>query len=46
MGKQSWLFAESKNSDLLKVEFEKKINKAKETIQQYESKLQLLKEVK
>lgn len=39
-------FAESKNSDLLKVEFEKKINKAKETIQQYESKLQLLKEVK
>ncbi len=39
-------FAHSKNADLLKAEFEKKIVKAKEEIIQLESKLKLLKEVK
>ncbi len=39
-------FAESKNRDLLKAEFDKKISKAKQEIQQYESKLKLLKEIK
>lgn len=39
-------FANSKNADLLKAEFEKKIEKAKEEIKQMESKLKLLREVK
>ncbi|MDY0014899.1 MAG: DUF349 domain-containing protein [Bacteroidales bacterium] len=39
-------FANSKNADLLKAEFEKKIDKAKEEIKELESKLKLLKEVK
>lgn len=39
-------FANSKNADLLKAEFEKKINKAKDEIVDIESKLKLLKNIK
>ncbi len=39
-------FASSKNADLLKAEFEKKIIKAKDEIQEIESKLKLLKDIK
>ena len=39
-------FASSKNADLLKAQFEKKIESAKDEIRQLEEKLKLLKEVK
>ena len=39
-------FASSKNADLLKAQFEKKIESAREEIKQLEEKLKLLKEVK